>query len=89
MPTILTIGYRKFLVRRDQDAAAAIRALAGAIPVESRFKNGQTYYWPEQHREQEISMTTVLPRQLIECDPADVNLEVEQVPPLAIARRGR
>lgn len=87
MPTIITIGYRKFLVKRDQDAAAAIRALAGAIPVESRFKNGQTYYWPDQQRELEISMTTCLPRQLLECSPADVDLE--EAPPLALVRKTR
>ena len=72
MPTIIKIGYQEFLVKNASDAAAVVKALAGAVTLRSCYRYGNHYYWPESGSgRSEIGMLTILPRQLLAHEPAD------------------
>ena len=75
MPTILKIGYQEYLVKNDAAAFNALKALCGAVRLESRHVgSGRTYrelFWPSD-RDSEVSIKTVLPDQIVRCDPGEI-----------------
>jgi len=75
MPLILTIRYTKFLIKNEANALAALKALNGAITVESKHihvgKKYEEVYWPAPEQKK-ISIETVNDSQLKRCDPDDI-----------------
>jgi len=89
MPVIVTIGYQDYLVRKESDAAAVMRAMAGAVRVQRAHRNGKTIYWPENDQH-EVGMKTVDRRCLFDADPREVEVDVDtavQLPTLLPMRQ--
>jgi hypothetical protein len=82
MPTVLKIGYREFLLRRESDVAAVIRAMIGAIALESKYdKDGKFLYWPDEKHSQEVAAVTVKANQILPCEPGKVvNISPSPIP---------
>jgi hypothetical protein len=78
MPTILKIGYHEFLIEKASDAAAVVKAMAGAIPVDSRHRRGKYTYFPAKNPDcREVGMKTIRTDQLYAADPGEVELDGE------------
>jgi hypothetical protein len=88
MPSILKIGYQAFVVRRASDAAAVVRALADAVPVQEGWHDNRTIYYPDRgcSRHAEVSLRTVLPEQLRSAKPGE-DIEAEGEPIVTPAPR--
>jgi len=75
MPIIVKIGYQEWLVKNEAAAFSAIKALTGAVRVQSRHVGtGKTFrqlYWPDNDHENELSLKTVNTNQLVARDPGE------------------
>jgi len=86
--TIIKIGYREFAVRKASDAAALVRIMAEAAPLESEFRDGHCWYYPAEGDGNKVSMEIVDDRQILRQKPpseGDIELAIEPSAPL---RRG-
>jgi len=63
--TILTIGYREYLLPASANVNVLLKALAGCVELESRFHDGQQFYFPSK-KSITIKIETVDARQVIE-----------------------
>ena len=78
MPAILKIGYRRFLVKSENAAIAALKALSEAVEVDSEYssKHGEVYF-PHARAENGIEIKIVKAGQIRRCKPVE---EVETIP---------
>lgn len=70
MPTIVTIGYQDFILKNDAAAAAILKAFIGAVTMESKYTQGETFYWPSD-RQREIKICAVKPGQIVPREPSE------------------
>lgn len=81
MPTILKIGWSHYVVRKASDAAAVVKALADAVSVDSSYVGTKTFFFPtKSEREREISMFTIPDSQIVESDPNDAPINLDDDP---------
>jgi len=75
MPLILTVHYTKFLIKNEAAALAALKALNGAITVESGWrklgKKHDDYYWPAEDQVK-LSVQTINNNQVKPFDPDEI-----------------
>lgn len=76
MPTIVKIGYQDFLVKNDAIVLAAMKAMVGAIALESTYENGREIYWPSE-RPAKFSVESISSEQLFRSDPREAKPIVE------------
>lgn len=70
--TIVTIGYRKFVVRKATDAATLMKIMAEALPVESDYRKDREWFWPAtKDRSCKVSMEVVADTQLLRSEPPE------------------
>jgi hypothetical protein len=70
MPTILKIGYAHYLVRRETDAAAVVKAMAGAVRMEHSFtREHRDRFWPDADHSNEVGIINVRASQIFPCEP--------------------
>ena len=84
--TIVSIGYRQFAIRKAADAAAIVRIIAEAVPLECEYRAGKLWYYPAESDRNKISMEVTDDRQILRQKPPvgeDINLE-----PTTPRRRG-
>jgi hypothetical protein len=86
MNTILKIGYCHFLVKNPQQAAAAIKALAGMLQMDHKYVGGdlREVFWPKD-RQDEIGFLTATPDQILPCEPGTEPIETAS--PRTLPRR--
>ncbi len=68
MYTIVKIGYHRFLLHKEANAFAAVKALAGALELRHDYISGVEYYWPEESQP-EIGLKIVKPSQILASKP--------------------
>lgn len=73
---VLKIGYKRFLVKRESDAAAMVAKLAGAFELAHLYKDGKELYWPDDSPS-EISIVRVPAEQILARPPDEVVVEVQ------------
>lgn len=82
MPIVVTIGYTRWLLKKDSDAVKILTALAGAVRLESKYlEGGRSVYWPDDRHSGEVKMETILARDILRGDPAEQEAEVFAHPP--------
>lgn len=89
MPMVIKIGYTAYVVKKDSDAAAVIRALASAVEVDSTFAGDHEVYFPAPNP-RSVSMTTVQSKHLLTSRPhkaGDGNVVDVDVHTFAVAKR--
>jgi hypothetical protein len=78
---VVSIGYRKFAMRKAADAASLVRIMAEAMPVDETYRHGKSWYFPASDRERnKISLEVVPQTQLLASEPpkdADLNVATE------------
>lgn len=87
MTTVITIGYRQFAIRKATDAAALVRIMAEAVPIDSAYRDGRTWFFPAKDGDRnKISMEVVPDRQVLHTEPpAEGDIEAATTVP---RRRG-
>ena len=72
MPTILKIGYSHYLVRKDSDAAAVVKAMAGAVKLKHDFTvEHRDRFWPDPDQNTEAGIMNVRASQIFTREPGE------------------
>lgn len=68
--SIIQIGYNRFAVRKPADAAAMVRLMAEAMPVDYTVHNSKVLYFPStRDRDSTIGMEVIPAAHLVAADP--------------------
>lgn len=85
MPTILKIGYNHFLVRKESDAAAVVKAMAGAVRLHADYSTEhKDRYWPDTDHNNEVGILNVPASKILRCEPGTDVGEVQKPAPKQI-----
>lgn len=77
MATIVNIGGHGYLVAKAADAGAIVKALAGAMALDSCYVNNQKVWFPSKYEHcSEVSMQAVPDTRILNADPKDTPIDL-------------